>query len=652
MVTRMNEKKIKISEAKGRPMLQWVGKRPIDYVQSFPAQPVEIFDPTGESKPIDNPNFDNLKDNWQNLIFHGDNKEVLGYLLANGFRNKIDLIYIDPPFNTGVDYIRKVQLKGIKLEKLDGEYYTSQEQTMYFNNFADDSFLQFMYERLILLKELLSEKGSIFVRFDYHYGHYIKILLDEVFGKNNFRNEIAVNRSTNLGSTKNQFATAYETIYFYSKSNDNLFNKIVTDRICKYCKQEKEPDWVPLEAPGDSKNIEISINGKVFISRRNSHWTFSQEVINKLIAEGKIRINEKRTYLDRFGKRVNLPEYYQFPHQTVNSNWTDIPGYTVDSTGYPTENSEDILERVIKSSTNFDGLVLDCFMGSGTTQAIAQKLNRRWIGVDINKGSIQTVSKRLQKIIKTQKEVTKQKKIVSKTNEHLAFAYYKVNDYDLQLLRTEAVELAIQHIGIQRTKTDNFFEGTIGKNLVKMIDFNHPLTLLDLQLIQDELKSRPDENRNVTIVCLGKELSVDSYIEDYNKKHPINKLELIELRTDGKYGKFLIHKKAQAKINIKRKGDKIFIEINDFISPTIIERLNNSNKLIKVKIPDFRSMIDVVLIDTNYDGKVFNIKYSDVPEKKNDLIVGTYEFNIKNKTTIAVKIIDMLGEEVLIIKEI
>lgn len=234
-----------------------------------------------------------------------------------------------------------------------------------------------------------------------------------------------------------------------------------------------------------------------------------------------------------------------------------------------------------------------------------------------------------------------------------SFATYKVNNYDLKLLQTEAMELAVQHIGIQRTRTDRFFDGTLGKNLVKIIDFNHPLTLLDLQLLQDELKKRPDEDRNVTIVCLGKELAVDPWVDEWNKKHPVNKIKVIELKTDKKYGNFLIHKPAEAKVNIKRKNGKAIIEIKDFISPTIIERLNIDNKLFKVKIPDFRSMIDSVLIDNNYDGNTFHIVCSDVPEKKNDLVQGKYEIEIpKKKTKIAVKIIDMLGEETINVKEI
>lgn len=192
-----------------------------------------------------------------------------------------------------------------------------------------------------------------------------------------------------------------------------------------------------------------------------------------------------------------------------------------------------------------------------------------------------------------------------------------------------------------------------------------------MQLIQDELKKRPDEDRDITVVCLGKELAVDPWIEEWNKKHPVNKIKVIELKTDKKYGSFLIHKPAETKVNIKRKNSRATVEIKDFISPTIIERLNIDNTLFKVKIPDFRSMIDCVLIDNNYDGNTFHIVYSDVLEKKNDLVAGKYEIDLpalsavaqagegsaqagipKKKIKVAVKIIDMLGEEFMKVIEV
>lgn len=186
------------------------------------------------------------------------------------------------------------------------------------------------------------------------------------------------------------------------------------------------------------------------------------------------------------------------------------------------------------------------------------------------------------------------------------------------------------------------------KNLVKIIDFNHPLTLLDLQLISDELSKRENEDRNVTIVCLGKETSVDPWISDYNKKHTIGKLELIELRTDKKYGKFLIHHPPEVKLKITRKNDKAKIEIKNFISHSILERINSENTLDEIQIEDFREMIDCVLVDTDYNEKTFNIKYADFPEKRTDLVKGEYELDIsKKKCNVAVKIIDMLGEEII-----
>jgi len=621
------EQKIKISPTKGRPMLNWVGKKPLDYVKGYPAVLMEVFDPLKTNLRYDVPKYENLEKNWQNLLFYGDNKDVLATLLEQGFRGKIDLIYIDPPFNVGIDYVRKVQLRGLKTSKIEGEGYSAIEQIMYFNNFLEDTYLQFMYERLQLLKELLNERGSIFVRMDYRFGHPIKLLLDEIFGKENFRNEIVVNRTQEFFKSSRglkKLMVDTDSLFFYTKSNDYIFHEVSV-------KREKEIWWeitLPGEHKGDDTRI---IFGKKFKLPKGRIWGLKQEQIKEYEKLGRLKIENNKVL-------------YAPITRTLKSNWTDIAGYAR-TTDYPTENAEILLKRVIEMSSNPDNLVLDCFIGSGTTARVSQKLGRRWIGCDINKGAIQITSRGLQKIIKEQ--------IKKKETKYPSFATYKVNNYDLQLLRTEAIELAVQHIGIQRTKTDSFFDGTLGKNLVKIIDFNHPFTLLDLQLIQDELKKRPNEDRNITVVCLGKELAVDSAIEEWNKKHSVNKIEIIELKTDKKYGNFLIHKPDEAKVNIERKGDKAIIEILDFISPTIIERLNIDSTLFKVKIPDFRSMIDCVLIDTNYDGRTFHIVYSDVPEKKDDFIKGKYELEVSAvKTKIAVKIVDMLGEELLISKEI
>lgn len=178
------KREVTITAAKGRPMLTWVGKRPLRHVVAFPAQLVETFDPVGDA--VKRPG---------GLLFHGDNKEVLAHLVANGYRGKVDLVYIDPPFDSGADYVRKVSLRGPRgTAKLDGEHYTLGEQLQYTDIWNNDNYLQFMYERLLLLKALLSSSGSLFVHLDSGRGHYVKLLLDEVFGLDSFRNEIIVKR--------------------------------------------------------------------------------------------------------------------------------------------------------------------------------------------------------------------------------------------------------------------------------------------------------------------------------------------------------------------------------------------------------------------------------------------------------------------------
>ena len=617
----MVNKKSKIGVTKGRSMLTWIGKKPLDYIKSFPAALEEFFVNGNDREPLVNPTYNELKINWQNLLFHGDNEEIMGYLLSSGFRGVVNLIYIDPPFDSGANYIRRVELRGDKERvDLEGEDYSLGEQIQYHDIWVNDAYLQFMYERLILMRELLDEKGSIFINVDEHKGHFLRLLMDEIFGPENFVNEIIWYYPDKFQGNVKGLANNHQSIYWYTKSGDYTANKIK----------------IELDKP---------------IKRDKRVWSKEAQ---KLVAAK-----------DESGKTI----YESFSEKKIDDVWLDdiwkigqtsvSKSYSKEYTGYPTQKPEEMIRRIILLASEPDDIVFDSFVGSGTTAAVAESLGRRWIACDINRGAIQTTSKRLQEAVKSKHvEVVnkKQQKKISgqeETTNDYPFAIYKVNDYDLKVLKTEASELVIQQMGITRTKTDAFFEGTLGKNLIKIIDFNHPLTPLDLQLITDELKKRPDENRNVTVDCLGKELATDPWIEDYNKKHPVNKLEVVELRTDRKLGKMLIHKPDAASLEIKREGENVVIKIKNFISPTIVERLSIDARLVKPKITDFRSMIDVVLIDTNYNGKVFNVAYSDVPEKKDDFVEGAYKLPIrKSKSVVAVKIIDMLGEEIILTKEV
>jgi DNA modification methylase len=629
-------KPVEIKPAKGRPMLSWVGKRPLRHVTAYPSQHIETFSPLELPPPetekrssagkkaktdVEGKNRE-IWSEWSStyprggLLFHGDNKEVLSHLLANGFRGKVNLIYIDPPFDSGADYVRKVQLRGVTGNaKLNGETYTLGEQIQYEDIWANDNYLQFMYERLLILKELLSESGNIYLHCDWHRGHFLRCLMDEVFGEESLRNEIIWRYSKYQMRGMSRFVNNHDILYWYSRGSSATYNYVTE----------------PLDTPKALK--------------RKKWDKESSKIVNVRDDQGKLIYDE---YLE--GK--------------VDDVWDiDIIGATSgERLEYPTQKPEILLERVINASSNPGDLILDCFIGSGTTAAVAQKLGRRWIGCDINHGAIQTTSKRLQTVIKEQIDARKLPGMEggegqSPSPAQLSFTVWRVNDYDLQIQHNEAVELACEHIGIERTRSDPFFDGTLGKKLVKIVPFNHPLTPLDLEEIKRELEARPEEDRNLAAVCLGKELAADAWLADWNRlrkgKNAINKIDVIELRSDPNYGGFIAHEPAAAKVTIKRIGGKtdakIRVEIRDFISPSILQRLEMDLPLFKAKITDWRSMVDCMMIDTAYDGSVFHVALSDVPEKKDDLISGSYELAAPDgETTVAVKIIDMLGEEVLV----
>ncbi|MCX6037418.1 MAG: site-specific DNA-methyltransferase, partial [Chloroflexi bacterium] len=360
--------------------------------------------------------------------------------------------------------------------------------------------------------------------------------------------------------------------------------------------------------------------------------------------------------------------YDEYKEAKVDDVWEiDIIGSTSgERSDYPTQKPEVLLRRVIESSSNVGDIVLDCFIGSGTTAAVAQKLGRRWIGSDINKGAIQTTVKRLQGVMQEQAEKAKNEKQklpgMEESDEtpapaQLGFAVYRVNDYDLQMQHNEAFNLAVEHIGMMRTKTDSFFDGTLGKKLVKIVPFNHPVTALDLEEAKNELNARPEEERDIVVVGMGKEIAVEAWLEEWNKLRKQgnipNKIEVIELRSDPKYGGFFTHEPAKAKVAFKKVPEGLEITIEDFISPTILERLRQQNKdnpLFQPQVSDWRSMVDSVMIDCAYDGEVFNITLADVPERKNDLVEGKYVVQADAGARVAVKVTDMLGEEVLVVK--
>ena len=667
---------VTIAQAKGRPMLVWVGKRPLSRVTAFPAQAVERFD-AGDGPQV-------TRTHWQDwpaaypqggLLFHGDNKEVLAHLLANGFRGKVNLIYIDPPFDSGADYVRKVSLRGATgSARIDGEQYTLGEQIQYTDIWANDTYLQFMYERLLLLKELLAAGGCIWLHCDWHKSHHLRALLDEVMGADAIRNEVVWQRTASRNDA-HAFGHVHDTLYYYTKSGDRYcWNALFIEHTREFLDRYyglSEPDGRRFAADNLTQaGLRAGSSGstwrKFAPAAKGLHWKFATARLDELDKEGRIYWPSGGTGFPRLKRYLD-----ELRGKAISTLWDDV--FSVNSQAeergdYPTQKPESLLQRIVSACSNPGDLVLDCFIGSGTSAAVAQKLGRRWIGCDINKGAIQTTAKRLQEIMREQVEQARLSAEAGRQGSlletgataeetaippaQLSFSVWRVNDYDLQIQHNEAVNLACEHVGVQRTRTDRFFDGALGRRLVKITPFNHPLSPVDLEELKRELDSRPDEDRGVVIVCLGIEIAARAWIEDWNRlrkgRNAANRVEIIELRTDPKYGPVIRHEPARTRVSVQRRGEMLRVVIEDFVSPTIVERLRQQAGVLQPSIEDWRSMVDCVMIDPAFDGRVFNVALADIPERRDDLVGGSYDVPWPaGPTTVAVKVVDMLGEEVV-----
>jgi DNA modification methylase len=285
---------------------------------------------------------------WLNKLILGENKLVISQLLKD-LKEKIDLIYFDPPFFTHSNYYHKIFI---------GEQKKSIKSLAYQDRWEDglDSFLNFLYERIQLMKDLLSNQGSIYVHLDYRVSHYIKLLMDEIFGIENFRNEIIWHYPAASARTKRFYVRSYDSILFYTKSDEYIFNddpQIYMDYSSRVTDALKK----------DEKGL--------YYYRGGSH-------------DG-IKLSQK-VYVEKKGV---------FPPRDVWINIPYIRANTPEYQGFSTQKPERLLKRIILASSNKDSIVADFFSGSGTTIAVAEKLKRKWIGVDLNWHSIHTTRKRL-----------------------------------------------------------------------------------------------------------------------------------------------------------------------------------------------------------------------------------------------------------------
>lgn len=326
--------------------------------------------------------------NNNNSIIYGDNFDALKILLDTyNMKGKIDLIYIDPPFATnGIFTIGNDRVSTISSSKRD--------EIAYEDNLVGEVFLEFLRERLLLAKEMLSEKGSIYLHIDYKIGHYVKIIMDEIFGQENFRNDITRIKCNPKNFSRKAFGNIKDLILFYSKTNTPIWNEPYTeytqeDILKLYKKVDKDGRFyttVPLHAPGETKDGPTGGEFKGLKPPKGRHWRTDPKELEKLDEQGLIEWSSN-----------GVPRRKIFADEQKGKKTQDIWDFKdYQYPVYPTEKNLDLLKHIIKTSSNDDSIVLDFFCGSGTTLKAAQELGRKWIGIDKSEKAISVSIKKMQ----------------------------------------------------------------------------------------------------------------------------------------------------------------------------------------------------------------------------------------------------------------
>jgi len=369
------------------------------------------------------------QDDFRNMLIWGDNKLVMASLLGE-FKGKIDLIYIDPPFDVGADFTMNVPL-GDEKETVEKDQ-SALEMVAYRDTWGKgkDSYLYMMYERLALIQSLLSENGSLYVHCDWHVGHYIKLVIDEIFGVEYFRNEVVWKRSSIATNVKTQWRNSHDILLFYGKSPSTKFNVQYgeySESSKKHFTQQDEKGIfqpVPLLGSGRTKGESgqpwkgIDPNK---LGKNGMHWLKKPSVLDDLDSKGLIYWPSKEGGVPRLKYYVD-----ESKGPYVTDFWDDIyviNAMATESLGYSTQKPEALVERIMKSATDEGGLVADFFCGSGTTGAVAEKLGRRWIMCDLGRFAIHTTRKRM---------IELQRGFYEQNKSYRAFDVYNLGRYERQ----------------------------------------------------------------------------------------------------------------------------------------------------------------------------------------------------------------------------
>lgn len=608
--------------------LVWRGKYndegklvPVEKPGPFPFQIVEsINEPRvekGELEGSQSSLFDTWKgdegstfeDGWKNKLIWGDNKLVMSSLLEN-FAGKIDLIYIDPPFATGANFKTKIKVGEENKEVL--KEHSVIEEKAYRDTWGagNDSFISMMYERISLMYDLLSDDGLLCVHVDYRLTSHLRLILDEIFGANKLVNEIIWHYQSG-GRQENTFSFKHDTIWIYSKGEKWIFDL----------------DYIGVDrGTGKRNNMkrEVDEDGRTYFTIKSA---------------GKIY------------------KYYEDEKLTPPDVWIDINHLQQkdpERVDYPTQKPEKLLNRIIGGLSKNNSLVADFFCGSGTTCAVAEKLGRRWIGVDLGCYSIHTTRKRLLEIENSKSLIDEGKKYGKKIRP---FEILNLGKYERQFWQVKAfgkkdekqalyeyLSFILKLYGAEPIAGSSHIHGKKGNALVYIGAVDAPVTI---QEVTDALNDAKDMNqKELHVLGWEWEMGLNDAIQEVAKQMAVRlKLRIIPMdaidpQASGK-GDVKFFELAYFKTVIESKGLKAKVKLEDFVIP----HTDLIPPDVKESIKKWSDWIDYWAVDFEFQNDTFNngwTSYRTKQERKLRL-VADYEYPKAGTYKIFVKIIDIFG---------
>lgn len=658
------------------------------YVELLWAEKYEKFD-KGEKIPIEKPNLpfqvvetvnkprikggitaplfpedeypEDYPKDWKNLLIWGDNKLIMSSLIKQGWAGKINLIYIDPPFFTGADFSIRTTVGSEQIEKEPSII----EERAYSDTWSGGiaSYLKYMYERLVLIRDLLAENGSIYVHVDSHLSHYIKIIMDEIFGYDHFLNEISWRRGP-AHNDPARYGRNKDTILFYVKDNEWTWNNPLTDiseiHLDSFNKEDEKGKGKyttqPLHGPAHGQK---PFKWRGILPPPGRIWAYKIETLEEFDKKGLVEWSSRG--VPRLKKY--LSDVKGAPVQEI---WTDLPillSGQKEHVGFDTQKPEALLNRVILASSNPGDIVADFFCGSGTTLAAAEKLGRRWIGSDLSKFAIQVTRKRLLDIHNS-KDLQNDGEQYEKPAR--PFELWNIGNYETvywQEKQDEYLGFMLMLYQAQSLTGFRYLHGRKGERAVHVGPLNAPVTMEELEKVVIECRTNSFNKADV----LGWEWSYDvnELAKELAKKNGVD-LKLIQIpsvneikaalvgldlqllkipeqvveKEIAKYVKF--PEVAYLEIEEKIKGKEVVLKITDFqLSPTA------DLAEIAGKVKDSRELIDYWAIDWDYKGDTFHNQWQSFRLKKTPKVdyEARHKYEDVGDYRIMVKVVDVFGND-------